>query len=70
MAAGSSPSVPPLPVGASTATKVLFTLSAGAFIVSPIVEPYSDSAAKVIAAVGGAALAFGALIHVYWDHTP
>ncbi len=60
----------PLPTGAGTATKVLFTVSAGAFVVAPIILPYSPTASAVLGSLGGAALAFGAIIHVYWDHSP
>jgi hypothetical protein len=61
---------PPLPSEASTATKILFTIGAGALVASPAVVTYSSTLSAILAALGGAALAFGAIVHVYWDHSP
>ena len=64
-----TPTPPPLPTDASTATKVAFTVGAGAFFVSPALLPYSTTASAIVAAIGGAALGVGGLIHTYWDHS-
>ncbi len=68
----SSPPVPALPANASTATQTLFTISAILAVIATVTWP-TQVAVPIgqYAAIGsGLALAFGAIVHAYWDHSP